>query len=90
VQHIHRIWRPVIITAIVVGIVFGFISFCVYAGTHWRDAKNAVRTEVLAELNKDNVGIPVERVFEREGFQKIIIPMRISGNDKPITIWLKQ
>ena len=44
-------------------------GFCVYAGTHWSDARNSVRKEATRELRADleNEG------FEKLGYKKLVI-----------------
>ena len=42
------------------------VSFCVYAGTHWRNAEKAARSAFIKEFNET-------KEFERLGFQKLII-----------------
>jgi hypothetical protein len=90
-EHIHKIWRPVVTAMVVISCFLLFVFGCVYAGTQWSDAKAAAKKELLLE-KEQILDIPVERVFEKEGFVKVIVPMHVPGYSTvhPISIWMKQ
>jgi hypothetical protein len=84
-EHLHQLWRPAVITAIVLSCVFGFIGFCVYAGTHFRNFEKLAEEKVRAELFVPKQEL--EALLMERGYHKVIIPEKIGGIDKNIIIW---
>jgi hypothetical protein len=86
-ENVMRIWRPVVISTLIIGLVLGFIYFVVHANTYWGDAKKAVRSEIVEEV-KGQLPAPEEYLIQK-GFDKTVIKDRVGGQDRLLIIWHK-